>query len=90
MRDNNEIETLVHGDYHFGNIIWHKTEIRIIAVVDWELSTIGNPMNDVATCALSYYYHSPEAMHKLTGQIGYDGFKGVFGWIVRNLVFNRI
>eukprot|EP01084_Bolivina_argentea_P162664 283052_1 len=81
MCDNNEIETLVHGDYHFANIIWHPKEIRILAVVDWELSTIGNPMNDVATCALVWYYHSPhtmKSMHEFGS--GFDGFfKGHFG-----------
>eukprot|EP00484_Ammonia_sp_Unknown_P005928 CAMPEP_0197073608 /NCGR_PEP_ID=MMETSP1384-20130603/210689_1 /TAXON_ID=29189 /ORGANISM="Ammonia sp." /LENGTH=837 /DNA_ID=CAMNT_0042512447 /DNA_START=588 /DNA_END=3102 /DNA_ORIENTATION=+ len=81
MRDDNTIETLVHGDYHFGNLIWHKTEIRILAVLDWELSTIGNPMNDVATCALNWYYHAPQTLSaKRQRDIQYvDLFRGVFG-----------
>ena len=80
MSDNNEIETLVHGDFHFANLIWHKTEIRILGVVDWELSTIGNPFNDVATCALSWYYHSPTTIKPSLKNAGHNGFfKGVFG-----------
>lgn len=41
--------TLIHGDYRIGNLIWHKTEPRVIGVLDWELSTIGHPLSDVAS-----------------------------------------
>jgi aminoglycoside phosphotransferase (APT) family kinase protein len=46
--------SIVHGDYRMDNLVFHKTEPRVIGVLDWELSTIGDPLADFAYHAMSW------------------------------------
>lgn len=48
--------TIVHGDFRLENMIWHPSEYRVLAVVDWELGTLGHPLSDLAYLCLPYYY----------------------------------
>jgi aminoglycoside phosphotransferase (APT) family kinase protein len=48
--------TIVHGDFRLENVMFHPTQPRIIGVLDWEISTIGDPRADVGYCCLLYHW----------------------------------
>jgi aminoglycoside phosphotransferase (APT) family kinase protein len=51
---------VVHGDYRLENTIFHPREPRILAVLDWELSTLGHSLADLAYTCISYHLPSGE------------------------------
>jgi len=58
-RDDTRV-SIVHGDYRIDNLMFHPQEPRVIAVLDWELSTLGHPLADFAYHCMSW--HIPAAL----------------------------
>lgn len=57
---------IVHGDFRADNMIWHPTEPRVLAVLDWELSTLGHPLADF-TYHLMMYHLPPHIIGGFNG-----------------------
>ncbi|XP_044311893.1 acyl-CoA dehydrogenase family member 11 isoform X2 [Varanus komodoensis] len=57
--DDNE-EKLIHGDFRIDNVIFHPRKACVLAVLDWELSTIGHPLADLSYMLTFYFW--PKAM----------------------------
>lgn len=60
--------SLAHGDFRLGNMIFHPTEPRVVAILDWELSTLGHPLADLGFCVMPWH----SAPDEYGGLLGLD------------------
>ena len=62
--------SVVHGDYRLDNLVFHAHEPRIIATLDWELSTLGHPLADFSYHCMAW--HIPPGTFRGIGGLDHD------------------
>jgi aminoglycoside phosphotransferase (APT) family kinase protein len=65
-----EPAVIAHGDYRLGNLMFAQHAPQLLAILDWELATVGHPLADLAYCAS--FYHLPHDAGAFSGLAGVD------------------
>jgi aminoglycoside phosphotransferase (APT) family kinase protein len=68
MPEDDGLVALCHGDFRLGNVMFHPTEPRVVAILDWELSTLGHPLADLGFCVMPWH----TAPDEYGGLLGHD------------------
>ena len=81
-----EATSIVHGDFRFDNVIMHPSEARVLAVLDWELSTLGHPLADFTYYLMAWHF-PPAVRGGLAGvdiaALGIPGLEEIAGRYAR-------
>ncbi|KXJ90198.1 phosphotransferase enzyme family protein [Microdochium bolleyi] len=67
--------TLVHGDYKIDNMVFHPTQARVLGILDWEMSTVGHPLSDLANLMHPFYTVDVTLGYQSSSGRGNDAFR---------------
>lgn len=74
---------IAHGDFRMGNMLFHPGEPRVVAILDWELATIGHPLADLGFCCIAWHSTADEYGGLLGRDLAAEGLPEQAGFVAR-------